>query len=541
MKHFYLFVFFLLTSTLSFGQQGNETDRIIVKLQHGATGFFQASENQKSSNRSKVDVVTQQFHALRITQQSTGIKSKQVFYVISFPAGTNIQEVIEAYYQTGEIDYAEPDYIGSSAGVKADVPNDTYYSRQWSLKNNGTFTATPSIPGADIDMENAWAIEQGSSTVVVGIIDTGAKLDHPEFNGRIWTNDHETAGNGIDDDNNGYVDDVKGWDFANTDKNPTDDNGHGTNVAGIVGSKGNNSMGYTGVDRNCKLMILKVLDNQGSGYYSWWTDAIYYAVDNGAKVLNMSLGGSSNSTTLQDAINYALTHNVVVVVCMMNTNSNALYYPAVLPGVIAVGSTNPTDYRTSPFFWSPSSGSNFGSHISVVAPGNYIYGLNHLTNNNFGTYWGGTSQATPHVAGLAALLFAQDNNRTNAQIKSIIESTAEDQVGNPTEDVLGWDQYYGYGRINAYRALSHTTGISTGNLNNTYFSVFPNPTHESFTVVFPMGAQHVQIFNSLGESIQSAAVQGKTSQQFHLSDNGVYSIQVSMEGEIRSQKIIVCR
>lgn len=301
-------------------------------------------------------------------------------------------------------------------------------------------------------MENAWSIEQGDSNIVVTIIDSGTKLDHPEFTGRIWTNYHEIPNNGIDDDGNGYIDDVKGWDFANSDNDPMDDNGHGTNVAGIIGANGNNSIGYAGADWYCKLMILKGLDNNNYGYYSWWTEAIYYAVDNGAKVINMSLGGNSFSTTLQNAVTYALNNNVVVVVCMMNTNSNTVYYPAGFTGVIAVGSTNSNDTRSNPFFWSPTSGSNYGSHISVVAPGNYIYGLNYQSNTKYGSYWGGTSQATPHVSGLASLLLAQNPSRTPAQIKSTIETTAEDQVGNSSEDTPGWDIYFGHGRINAFNA-----------------------------------------------------------------------------------------
>ncbi len=389
-------------------------------------------------------------------------------------------------------------------------------------------------------MENAWDIEQGDTTIIVGIIDSGTKLDHPEFTGRIWINYSEIPNNGIDDDNNGYIDDVKGWDFANSDNNPTDDHGHGTNVAGIIGANGNNSIGYAGVDWNCKLMTLKGLNNNNSGYYSWWADAIYYGVDNGANVINMSLGGSSTSTTLQNAVNYALNNNVVVVVCMMNTNSNTVYYPAGFTGVIAVGSTNSNDTRSNPFFWSSTSGSNYGSHISVVAPGNCIYGLDYQSNTQYGSYWGGTSQAAPHVSGLASLLLAQNPSRTPAQIKSIIETTAEDQVGTISEDTPGWDQYYGHGRINAFNALSTgVTSISTLDFHNETVLIFPNPTSQNFTVTFPLATKQIQILNSLGQSLLIRNVTDQTKNDFQLTDNGIYFMQISTDRQTISKKIIV--
>ena len=428
------------------------TKQIILKLKNKIL-LNKSFYTQEITGNNKVDSITQKFNPIKIKKQSLGKKSKQHIFIITFPIGTNVQQVIDEYYNTGEIEYAEPDYKGSGGGETV-TPNDQHYLRQWGLKNNGTFSLSPSIAGADIDMEKAWNIEQGDSNIVVGIIDSGTKLDHPEFTNRIWINYNEIPLNGLDDDSNGYVDDVRGYDFANSDNNPTDDDGHGTNVAGIIGANGNNSIGYAGVDWNCKLMILKGLDNTGSGLYSWWADAIYYAVDNGAKVINMSIGGFDTSITLKNAVLYATDNNVVIVVAMGNENSNTVNYPAAYTGVIAVGSTNSNDTRSKPFFWDKKSGSNFGSHISVVAPGNYIYGLDYKLNTNYGTYYGGTSQAAPYVTGLVSLLLAQNPNRTPAQIKSIIETTAEDTVGNPNEDTLGWDQYYGHGRINAFKALS---------------------------------------------------------------------------------------
>ena len=535
----YTLAIILFCSIATFGQNPDQTDQVVLKLKKEAASLNKSFCNHEIIGNNKLDSVSKKYNAIIIKKQSTGRKSKQHIYIIRFPQWTNIQQVIDEYYKTGEIEYAEPDHKGSGGGTKSIIPNDQYYFRQWGLKNDGTFSLSPSISGADIDMENAWDIEQGDTNIIVGIIDSGTKLDHPEFTGRIWINYSEIPNNGIDDDNNGYIDDVKGWDFANSDNNPTDDHGHGTNVAGIIGANGNNSIGYAGVDWNCKLMTLKGLDNN-SGYYSWWADAIYYGVDNGANVINMSLGGTSTSTTLQNAVNYALNNNVVVVVCMMNTNSNTVYYPAGFTGVIAVGSTNSNDTRSNPFFWSSTSGSNYGSHISVVAPGNCIYGLNYQSNTQYGSYWGGTSQAAPHVSGLASLLLAQNPSRTPAQIKSIIETTAEDQVGTISEDTPGWDQYYGHGRINAFNALSTgVTSISTLDFHNETVLIFPNPTIQNFTVTFPLSTKQIQILNSLGQSLLIRNVTDQTKNDFQLTDNGIYFMQISTDRQTISKKIIV--
>jgi len=536
----YLFAIILLSSITIFGQDSEQQDQIILELKDAIINPEKSRSKQEFIVNKRIDSITQKFGAVKIKKQLTGVKSKKHIYIIQFPKGTDINKVIDECLRTGDVEYAEPDYSGSGGGTQGITPNDQYYFRQWGLKNDGTFSLSPSVAGADIDMENAWSIEQGDSNIIVGVLDSGNKSDHPEFSGRIWTNYNEVPNNGIDDDNNGYIDDVQGWDFVNSDNNPADDHGHGTNVTGIIGANGNNSTGYAGVNWNCKLMILKGLDNTNSGQYSRWAEAIYYAVDNGARVINMSLGGMYTSTTLQKAVTYALNNNVVVVACMMNTNSNTVYYPAGYTGVIAVGSTNSNDTRSKPFFWSSTSGSNYGNHISVVAPGNYIYGLNYQSNTNYSSYWGGTSQATPLVSGLASLLLAQDTNRTPAQIKSIIEMNAEDQVGDSSEDTPGWDPYYGYGRVNAFRALSYYTGISSSDLQYQDYLLFPNPTNGIFTVVTPSETKQIQILNSLGETILTST-DTQLSTDFKLAANGVYYIRIKTSKQTITKKLIVCK
>jgi thermitase len=531
----------LVISLALFAQTPVQNTRIIVKIKADAPSSKTLMNDASKTGNPVIDQINTSFGLQSIRKKNAGLHSGNYYYVMQYPEGTDIAKLLDAYKQSGQVVYAETDGIGHTAGVKGVTPNDTYYSRQWSLKNDGSFTMSPAIVGADIDMENAWGIEQGDSTIVVCIIDTGDKLDHPEFAGRIWINSDEIPGNGIDDDGNTKVDDVNGWDFANSDNNPTDDEGHGTNVAGIIGANGNNSLGYAGVDWHCKLMILKGINSANWGYYSWWTDAIYYAVDNGAKVINMSLGGTGSSTTLQDAVTYALNHNVTIVACMMNDNSNTVYVPAFYTGVIAVGSTDANDHRSHPFFWDVNSGSCYNSYISVVAPGNYIYGLAFDNNTEYGSYWGGTSQATPHVTGLASLILAQNPSLSPLQIKTILENTAEDQVGPVSEDTPGWDQYYGHGRINAYQALLSVSGINQYNTESRQAIIYPNPSVESFRLTTSLDLPaHYSIYSQTGQLVRSGDLSEVTT-ELHLNlPSSLYLIQIrSKEENYETGKLLV--
>lgn len=403
-----------------------------------------------------------------------------------FKGGNDIKEIAKKYNLTPYFEFVELDFIGQGGGQKTYFsfdPNDQYFGRQWSLNNNGTFSLSPSKIGADIQMTPSWELSQGSSDVIVAILDSGIKLDHSEFKNRIWENNDESNST-IDGDNNGYIGDIHGWDFANADNDPKDDHGHGTNVAGIVAANGNNLIGYAGIDWNCKIMPLKILDNSNNGFYSWWIEAIYYAVDNGANVINMSVGGISYSAAMEIAVNYAFSKNVSIVACMMNENNESSYYPAAYSSTIAVGSTNPDDSRSNSFPWNAAKGSNYGSHIDLSAPGNYIYGLAYNNNEVFGTYWSGTSQAAPHVTGVIALMLANNPNIDVSSIKDIIRTTAEDEVGRPEEDLPGWDKYHGAGRLNAFQALNAlSTSIKEENKLENDYSIFPNPLNKNHELV----------------------------------------------------------
>ncbi len=455
----------LLTSSHVFAQQHNmkivptptknsentravaASDRFSVKFKNGITPLFTKTSDGLTSNIPSLNVLLSRHNCTAANRINPGSKNEDYLYTFLFAGGRDISELLKQFQSLDIFEYCEPDY---KIGINSVTPSDPYFIYSWGMNNNGSFIygSVAARSGADIKMTQAWDITQGSASVIVAVIDAGCRLGHPEFSGRIWNNTGEIAGNGIDDDGDGYIDDYQGWNYSYNNNNPTDDHSHGTNVAGIIGANGNNGIGYAGIDWNCKLMILKTLDSNGSGVMSTTASAIYYATDHGAKVINMSLGGYGYSTVTQTAIDYAYAHGVTCVAAMGNDNSSTVFYPAGMNHVIAVGATRCNDSRAT--------FSNFGSHISVVAPGEAIFGLSYLSNTDYTTGMSGTSQATPHVSGVAALLLAQDGTRNFDQIKTILQATADDRVGNFSEDAVGFDNYYGYGRINAYAALNYS-------------------------------------------------------------------------------------
>ncbi len=381
----------------------------------------------------------------------------------------DVQAMTAEYEADLNVEYAEPDYVGHGHFI----PDDPNFGLQWGLHNTG-FNPPPH-PGtadADIDATEAWCFWAPEHVIILAILDTGLDIDHPDFwwsyptSGVIWTNTPECSGTGgVDDDGNGYVDDCHGCDFVNSDGDPQDDHGHGTVNAGIAGALTNNNLGVAGLVGGpfnpYRIMAVKVLNSSNWGYYSWWESGLYYAANNGASVINMSMGGTSFSSTLQSAVNYAWGQGCVVVASMGNANSSTSQYPAAFTNSIAVGATDTDDSRCVPPDWQtfgmPSGGSNYGSHIDVVAPGNWIYST--VWNNSYG-YWAGTSMAAPYVSGLAALIMSEAWPEPSPDsVRQIIRSTADDQVGLPGEDTPGWDQYFGWGRINAAKAIGVPTPL----------------------------------------------------------------------------------
>jgi thermitase len=552
MMKIFLTVFSLLFLSPSVFSQNSDAEyapnHLIIKLkqEYNNTLSTRQSGAVNALGFRDVDALSVQYGCEKMDYIKAGGVVRSI--VLHFNQDIDIKTAISAYLQTGKFDYVEPDYIGHGGGQEIcppDVtPNDTYFSRQWGLKNDGTFAQSPAVANNDIKAVQAWDITTGSTSVITCILDSGMKLDHPDFAGRIWQNTKEIAGNGKDDDANGKIDDTQGWDFANGDNNPTDDHGHGTNVGGIVGATGNNGAGYAGMDWKCNLMVIKGLDSNNSGLYSWWEAGIYYAVDNGAKVINMSLVGSSSSASLEAAINYAWTKGVIIAACMGNDNVGDKRYPAAYSNLIAVGSSDANGKRSAPFFWSTTSGSNYGSHIDVSAPGNFIFGLNHTSNTNFGSYWGGTSQATPHVAGLASLILAVKPNLTPAQVKNVIERSCDDRTGAATEDIAGFDNYFGWGRINAQKALTIATSIKELNDISDKLQVYPNPSKGIFTISSTeiLRRGRLEIIDMTGRAVFSENIT-TLNKDIDLSKtpNGVYMLTIQDEKMIMRKKIVVSK
>ncbi|MBD2437125.1 S8 family peptidase [Nostoc sp. FACHB-110] len=273
--------------------------------------------------------------------------------------------------------------------------------------------------GADmVKAPEAWSKGYTGKGVVVAVVDTGVDYNHEDLKNNIWTNTKEIAGNGIDDDGNGYIDDVQGWNFANNNNNTLDKNGHGTHVSGTIAGQ-NNNYGVTGIAYDAKIMPVKVLNDSGSGSYSAIASGIYYAVNNGANIINLSLGGSFSNSTLQNAIEYANSKGVVVVMAAGNDGASQPDYPAryAKNTGIAVGAV---DKNKNLADFSNRSGSNQLAY--VTAPGVSVYST--VPNNQYATY-SGTSMATPHVAGVVALMLSANRSLTPAQVRQIITETAE--------------------------------------------------------------------------------------------------------------------
>jgi subtilisin family serine protease len=530
MKNIFLILSSLLFAPFLFAQSTatEGVHRIIIKFKADSAPIYDLVMSDQHFHHDALDAFHAENHLTLI--KLTGNRKNKDTYALEFETTTTVANLIDFHQKTGLFIYVEPNHTGTGHGVQT-IPNDTNFNRQWSHVNDGSFTLSSATVDADMDTDLAWDITQGDPNLIVAILDSGAKLNHPEFAGRIWSNSNESQNN-FDSDLNGFTDDLNGgWDFANNDNDPTDDHGHGTNVAGIAVGSGNNNTGYAGMNWNSQIMICKVLDGNNNGFYSWWADGIYYAVDNGAAVINLSAGGFSPSLLLRNAVDYAYANNVAVVVSTGNQNS-LVQYPAVYDNAIAVGSTNADDTRSVPFFWSTSSGSNFGQELDFVAPGNFIYGLSHLSNFNYNSYWGGTSQAAPQVAGLISLLISVKPNLTVDEIRTILEDTAEDQVGN-MDDTPGWDAFYGHGRINAFEALVNATlSIDTVGSTNENLLIHPNPidTNQTLEVTNLLdGTYTVVIYNTLGQRLHAEkviALNSKTALSLIELNPGTYLINI---------------
>ncbi len=346
-------------------------------------------------------------------------------------------------------------YIGGNILIRFRFNSDEIYSDE-----DGIFDSDGAVYIDEVQLEDDGGIlfyddmESGAGVWEVTRYEQAGDLSGTSF----WTNLSEIPDDGLDNDGNGYIDDINGWDFVNSDAHQNDDDSHGTHVSGTIAQTTNNSAGVAGIAFDATIMPVKVLGADGSGTYEMVADGIYYAVDNGAQIINMSLGGSAASATLEDAVAYAYSNGVTILAASGNSNSSVDYPAAYDAYCIAVGATEYDEIR-APY-------SNFGTSLDIVAPGGntgvdkngdgFADGVLQETFSDTPVDWNywffqGTSMATPHASGVAALLLSRNPTLTPDQVRDALESTAED-LGP-----AGRDDEYGYGLIDAAAALAYVS------------------------------------------------------------------------------------
>jgi subtilisin family serine protease len=337
--------------------------------------------------------------------------------------GATVAEAVAALESDPRVEYAQPNYILYAL----EIPNDTRFADLWGMNNTGQ---TGGVVDADIDAVEAWDVFQGSHDVVVAVIDTGVDYTHPDLVDNIWTNPGEIAGNGIDDDGNGFIDDIHGWDFANGDADPMDDNDHGTHCSGTIGGAANNAQGVAGVNWNVSIMGLKFLTSGGSGSTADAVSCIEYATLMGVDVMSNSWGGGGADATLEAAIQAAYDADIFFVAAAGNSGSNndvSPNYPSNydVPNVIAVLATDHNDNPVNePGWWSTSYGA---TTVDIGAPGLHIWST---TPGNTYSDFSGTSMATPHVAGAMAMLRGRFPNISVDAGKNLLMTIGNDPLAS---------------------------------------------------------------------------------------------------------------
>lgn len=431
-------LFFLSFVSYAHGQNRAFVDgEVIVKLKGLNSGAMVSGQNFVSK-----------------ASQKKGMKLKSAFsrmgvYHFAVKRGQTVNQAVEELQADPDVEYAEPNYIFSKSAV-GEVEQAFSIQEVSTMAGSGGYLAT----NAHIEVQTSWSVVSQNSVPVVAVIDTGLDLTHPVFAGAgaVWTNTSETA-NGVDDDGNGYVDDIHGWNFVTNTGAVIDDDGHGTHVAGIILGVTQDIYTTPYVSAKIRIMPLKFLDGEGLGRTSDAIRAIYYAVNNGASILNNSWGGSSYSAALHEAISYAYSAGVVFVAAAGNNGSNndaSPMYPASydVPNIISVAAT--TDADALAYF------SNYGkSSVHLASPGVFILSTLPGVGSTPGGYGSlsGTSMATPFVSGLAALMKMEQPGLLGYQAKQLILQESDSVMG--LNDVVQSE-----GRLNVYNTIQATKSAS---------------------------------------------------------------------------------
>jgi subtilisin family serine protease/DNA-binding beta-propeller fold protein YncE len=353
-----------------------------------------------------------------------------------------VEQALDRLRAEPNLEYAEPDYI-----LHADrIPDDPMLAQQWVVRNTGQ---TGGTPGDDLDMLRAWNVTTGSHDVIVAVIDSGIDPSHPDLRDNLYVNPGEIPGNGIDDDGNGLVDDVSGWDFANGDNDPFDDLFHGTHVSGIIGAVGDNGVGVAGMAWHVRILPCKFLNSEGQGFSSDAIRAIDYATLMGARVLNNSWGGGALSLAMKDTIDAAGAGGAMFVVSAGNDGNDfadAPQYPAayVLPNVIAVAATDANDDLAT--------FSNYGGSVLLGAPGVSV--LSTLPGGKYGRL-SGTSMSAPIVSGALALLLSAEPDLDLGALRARLVAAAKPVPALQGKTITG-------GRLDVFRLLAHPDSTPPG-------------------------------------------------------------------------------
>ena len=452
----------------------------------------------------------------------------QNIVVIKRPSFENDKSVIKTLSMNEMVDVVEPNYIYHMSRL----PNDPMIDQLWGLRNIGQKDSEGQlgVAGVDTNVEKAWDIQTGSKKILVAVIDTGIDYNHPDLKDNVWTNEVEANGKpGIDDDNNGVIDDIHGYNAITNSGDPLDDQGHGSHCSGTIGAKGNDGKGIVGVNWDVSIMGVKFLDKNGSGTLENALKAIDYATKMGAKVQSNSWGGGGFSQTLLDAIKRSNDAGALFVAAAgneYNNNDTNPTYPATyaVDNIIAVAAIdnkgNKADF------------SNFGRKtVHIGAPGVNIY------SSTGGAYdsWSGTSMATPHVSGVAALLWANEENLTAAEIKQRLTATARPIAGLRGKTRTG-------AMVDAYAALTNTNPppdmndpVNWPTTAISYASASPylKNTNETYNVVMPEGTTEFSLFfekfdtESGYDTLQVYDAKGTLVQTISGQNDEMYSLPIS--------------
>jgi len=438
----------LLLSQIAYGQNQVEliTDKFFLKVQPGSYSQSQRSNAMQIMDIPGVDDILSAQNTNDILPAFTTFSREdndpyglERIFVVSISENDDILTIIEELNALGDVEYAEAMYIRELYDTQF-TPNDAYFSQSW----HHPVVNTP----------DAWDIQTGSDTVVIAIIDTGVDTDHPDLVDNLWSNPGEIAGNLIDDDLNGKIDDIYGWDFTQNDANvnhewdwhPSDAEDHGTHCSGIAAGVTNNLIGIAGASQNSKIMTCKIFPYLSDADAA---NAIIYAADNGADVISNSWGGGSSSNTLQSAILHARnTMGSIVLFASGNDGDSAPHYPGANTGVVCVGASNSSDGRAS--------FSNYGSWVDMCAPGTNIWSCTDPSNPAHSSQyqaWDGTSMATPLAAGIAALIKSQYPSISVDALEARLMDG--DDVGNLQMGL----------RVNAFKALTSFNVSHTALMN----------------------------------------------------------------------------